>query len=439
MAFRIKNYMPRSLFARAALILIVPIVTIQLVVSIIFIQRHFDGVTRQLSRGVMLEVQYLLVEIGASPSDDVARQRAKAVGDGLGMRISWPEGPQPTEDMRSFWDLSGREVGTTLHEGLPNLTSVDLRDDTHEVQLWLTTKRGTMMVALGRSRVTASNPHQLLVLMVFASALMTGVAYIFLRNQLSPITRLAAAAEAFGRGQTMPYKPRGALEVRAAGNAFLDMRARIERQIEQRTMMLSGVSHDLRSPLTRMKLGLSFLPEDDETAALKGDVEDMERLVDEFLAFARGDAMEDSVIVDPAALVAQVVDKARRGGQAVVLGDCSGSGMVRMRPQAVMRALDNLIGNAIRYGKNAELSFALTERMLRLSVDDDGPGIPRDKREEALLPFARLDAARDPNMGGGVGLGLSIAADIARNHGGTLRLGDSARLGGLRADLVLAR
>jgi two-component system osmolarity sensor histidine kinase EnvZ len=188
-----------------------------------------------------------------------------------------------------------------------------------------------------------------------------------------------------------------------------------------------------------MKLGLSFLPEDAETTALKRDVEDMQRLVDEFLAFARGDAMEDSALVDPASLMAQVVDKARRGGLAVALGECSGTGKVRMRPQAVARALDNLIGNAVRYGTRAEVSFALTERSLRLSVEDDGPGIPKEKRDEALLPFARLDSARDPNKGGGVGLGLSIAADIARNHGGSLRLADSARLGGLRADLVLAR
>ncbi len=439
MRFRLKNYLPRSLFGRAALILIVPIVTIQLVVSIIFIQRHFDGVTKQLSRGVMLEVHYLLAKVDAAGDAGNARVQAAEVGAGLAMRISWPEDVPIPEDKRDFWDLSGREVGTTLHEGLPQLTAVDLQGNAREVHLWLTTTRGVMMVALPRSRVTASNPHQLLVLMVLASVLMTGVAYVFLRNQLSPITRLAAAAEAFGRGQNISYKPRGALEVRAAGNAFLDMRARIERQTQQRTLMLSGVSHDLRSPLTRLKLGLSFLPEDAETAALKRDVEDMQRLVDEFLAFARGDAMEETALVDPAALMAQVVDKARRGGLAVALGDCSGTGQVRLRPQAVMRALDNLIGNAMRYGKRAELSYALTDRSLRLSVEDDGPGIPKDKREEALLPFARLDAARDPNHGGGVGLGLSIAADIARTHGGTLRLGDSVRLGGLKADLVLAR
>ena len=438
MAFRLKNYMPRSLFGRAALILVVPVVTVQLVVSVVFIQRHFDGVTRQLSRGVMLETQLLIGAVAASTSLQEAQARAADMAAALSVELTLPASAMPEGgDRRSFLDLSGREVGTVLHEGLPDLQSVDLQSNPREVQLWLTTPYGPMQVTLGRARLTASNPHQLLVVTALASILMTGVAYIFLRNQLSPITRLATAAEAFGRGQNLPYKPRGALEVRAAGSAFLDMRARIERQIEQRTLMLSGVSHDLRSPLTRLKLGLAFLPESADTADLKRDVVDMERLVDEFLAFVRGDATEETVEADPAALVAEVIEKARRGGLKVTLGPCSGAGRLRLRPQAILRALDNLVGNAVRHGTRAEVSFALTEKSLRLTVEDDGPGIPKEKRDEALLPFTRLDAARDPNQGGGVGLGLSIAADIARSHGGTLRLANSDALGGLRADIVL--
>ncbi len=440
MKLRLKSYLPRSLYGRAALILIAPVVAIQLVVSVIFIQRHFDGVTRQMSRGVSVEVQYLLAEVQAAGDLATAQARAGNIGTGLGMAVDLPaSGPPPDADRRDTWDLSGREVGSTMHEVLPALNAVDLQANPRSVDLWLTTRFGPMLVQVPRLQVSASNPHQLLVVMLLASVLMTAVAFAFLRNQLVPITRMAAAAEAFGRGQTLRYKPRGAIEVRAAGTAFLDMRARIERQIEQRTLMLSGVSHDLRSPLTRLKLGLSMLPEDDETAALLGDVDDMERLVNEFLAFARGDALEETALVDPAALVAQVVDKARRGGLAVTLGAGAGGGEVSLRPQAVRRALDNLIGNAVRYGTQAVVSCQMTERSLRLVVEDDGPGIPEARREEALLPFTRLDAARDPNLGGGVGLGLSIAADIARTHGGTLRLGQSEALGGLKAELVLAR
>jgi two-component system osmolarity sensor histidine kinase EnvZ len=440
MAFRFKNYMPRSLFGRAALILIVPIITVQLVVSVVFIQRHFDGVTRQLSRGLALEVHHLFRLLEEAPDLEAAQQLAEGLGRDLSMQITLPASdPPPPGDRRDAWDLSGRGVGSTLHDWAPQLTTVDLQANPREVQLWLATRYGPVLVRLARSRVTASNPHQLLVLTAFASILMTAVSYVFLRNQLSPITRLAAAAEAFGRGQNLPYRPRGANEVRAAGAAFLDMRARIERHLEQRTLMLSGVSHDLRAPLTRLKLGLSFLPEDAETDALKGDVEDMVRLVEEFLSFARGDAMEVSAEVDPLALLEQVVEKARRGGLEVTLGSCLGSGQIRLRPQAVIRALDNLVGNAVRYGNRAVVSYVMTDKSLRLTVEDDGPGIPKDKREEAVRPFTRLDAARDPNRGGGVGLGLSIAADIARSHGGVLRLGDSEALGGLKADLVLGR
>ncbi len=432
--------MPRSLYGRAALILIAPIVAIQLVVSIIFIQRHYEGVTRQLSRGAMIELRYVLDQIEAAPSLAEAQALAARLGPGLAMTVTLPaDEPVPATERRDYFDWSGRAMIATLEEGVPQISGVDLQTDRRTAHLWLTTGHGTMLVVMSRSRFIVSNPHQLLVLMVFTSILMTGVAFVFLRNQLVPITRLAAAAEAFGKGKTVPYRPRGATEVRAAGAAFLDMRARIERQIEQRTRLLSGVSHDLRTPLTRLKLGLAFLPEDDETAALKRDVADMERLVDEFLAFVRDEAGEEPVATDPRALVTQAVENARRMGLPVEQGAVEGAGLVQLRPQAVMRALENLIMNAVRHGTRAQVSLAITDRACRITVEDDGPGIPRDRRDEAVQPFARLDDARDPNRGGGVGLGLAITADVARAHGGTLRLGESGRLGGLRADLVLAR
>ncbi len=437
---RLKPYLPRSLFGRAALILIVPIVTIQLVVSIVFIQRHFEGVTRQMTRGVTIELGYLLSEVAADASSADVRARVARVAQGLGLQVSFPAAsPTAAADQRGFWDWSGREVIASLRERFSTIVSVDLVSNPRQVRMLFETPEGPMTVALERRLVSASNPHQLLVLMMVASILLTFVSYVFLRNQLSPISRLASAAEAFGRGQSVPYRPRGATEVRIAGHAFLDMRARIERQIEQRTLLLSGVSHDLRTPLTRMKLGLSLLPEDDETAALRRDVLEMERLVDEFLAFARGDAMEDTERVDPGRLVAQAVENAQRAGQDVRFGGCEGAGVVALRPQAILRALDNLIGNAVRYGTHVVVSLAFTERTVRLTVEDDGPGIAKERRDEAMQPFVRLDGARNPNAGGGVGLGLSIAADIARSHGGSLRLGSSAVLGGLRVDLVLAR
>lgn len=430
-----RSLLPRGLYGRAALILIVPIVTIQLVVSVVFLQRHFDGVTRQMTGTLERELR-LVADMVDDPA--AAPGAARRLAAALGLRIALPP-DRPPESRRLFYDLSGRVMTEVLAEALPGLVAVDLAD-TREVTLWLDTDAGTLQIGFERRRVSASNPHQLLVLMVFTGLVMTVVAILFMRNQLRPIRRLARAAEAFGTGRSEPYKPSGATEVRAAGRAFLDMRARIERQIEQRTMMLSGVSHDLRTPLTRLRLALAMQDEGPETAAMLRDVAEMEQLIDAFLDFARGTAAEtEPEEVDPRELVAAIVEKARRVGQAVDLGPCTGEGSARLRPLAVARAVENLVGNALRYGSRARVSLSLTETAVRIAVEDDGPGIPPDRRDEAMRPFIRLDAARNQDRGSGAGLGLAIAADVARGHGGGLTLSDSADLGGLRAELTFAR
>ncbi len=430
---RLKYFWPRGLYGRAALILVVPVVAIQLVVSTAFIQRHYEDVTRQMVQGVQAELMLMLDETARDP----AAGQALAARLRITMQVPAVR-PVPAADSQVWWDVSSRFVIAALRDTVPGVRVADLGTNRREVRLWVDGPSGLVSFVIDRRRVSASNPHQLLVLMILTSVLMTFIAFVFLRNQLRPITRLARAAEAFGKGQTVEYRPRGAQEIRAAGMAFVDMKNRIERQIDQRTMMLSGVSHDLRTPLTRLKLGLSMLPEDDDVTALTRDVTDMERLVGEFLAFARGDAMEEPQATDPVLLVHRAVEDAQRAGQDVQFGTSDGAGAVDIRPMAVRRALDNLIGNAVRHGTRAVVSVFVTDRALRLVVEDNGPGIPKDRRDEALQPFARLDAARDPNRGGGAGLGLTIAADVARSHGGSLRLGESA-LGGLKAELVLAR
>jgi two-component system, OmpR family, osmolarity sensor histidine kinase EnvZ len=437
MTFRwLKTYAPRSLMGRAALIMLLPIVTIQLVVSVVFIQRHYENVTERMTRNIMLDIDYIVGRIADAPDLPAARDALRDPLAALDIDVSFT--PGPAADRRVWYDLSGREIVATLSD-MPGVTGVDLVADPRMVVFGMETPKGPVRVQFERSRVVARNPHQLLVLMVVASLFLTLISFLFLKNQVRPIRQLAEAAQDFGRGRSTSYRPSGATEVRLAGSAFLDMRHRIERHIEQRTLMLSGVSHDLRTPLTRLKLGLSMLDEDPEVAAMKRDVDEMERMLDAFLDFARTNALDDPAVVDAAAFARDAVADAARGGGEAFLAGVEGGGRVSLRPLAVRRALDNLIGNALRYGTRAEVSVSVMERAVRFTVEDDGPGIPAGQRELALRPFQRLDAARNQNRGSGVGLGLAIAADIARQHGGVLRLGESARLGGLRADLVIAR
>ncbi|MEL6169858.1 MAG: ATP-binding protein [Pseudomonadota bacterium] len=435
----LKAYVPRSLIGRTALILLVPIITIQLVVSFVFIQRLYENVTVQMTQSTLLDVRLILTAIETAPNPETADQTASALARSLEIRLEFPAGDPPRADTRIWYDLSGRVVTEVLRREIDAITGVDLATVDNRVTMGVSTGQGIVEMTFSRRRVSASNPHQLLVLMVCVSLIVTVIAFLFLRNQVRPIRRLAEAAEAFGRGRVLPYRPSGATEVRAAGSRFLDMRARIERHLEQRTLMLSGVSHDLRTPLTRLKLGLTMMTDSDEIEAMERDVKEMEEMIDSFLAFSRDQASEDTVSVDPAALVQDAVEDARRAGGEVELGTATGSGPVEMRATAVKRALDNLIGNALRYGQQARVSVAVSDRAAVISVEDDGPGIAPSDRDEALKPFARLDRARNQNRGTGVGLGLAIASDVARQHGGALRLGTSKDLGGLKADIVLAR
>ncbi len=434
----LKNYMPRGIYARAALILILPVLLLQLLVSIVFIQRHFDGVTRLMTSAVNIELRFLVASANAQNDLSAARAAIARLDAPLEIETLLPADDVIPSDVKPFNDLTGSTVIETMRTGMEGVLAVSLQDR-RRVLVWIETRHGPLRMEVDRKRVSASNPHQLLVIMVVLGGLMTAVAYVFLRNQLRPIKRMSRAAADYGKGRITPFTPTGAVEVRAAGMAFLDMRNRIERQTQSRTMMLSGVSHDLRTPLTRMRLGLSMIDHED-AAPLVNDVDDMERLLDAFLDFARSDAGDSLEPTVPADIIKTVLDDARRTGQDVVLGGIEGSReTVGLRPHAIRRALDNLVGNALRYGNQAEIGVSVTDRAVRFWVEDDGPGIPPERYEEALSPFVRLDPARNQDKGSGVGLGLSIVADIARTHGGVLRLGESERLGGLKAELVLAK
>ncbi len=433
----LRKRLPRSLMARVAIILLLPAVLLQLAVSIAFVQRAYDDVTRQMTRSLLLELRFLSVATDAAPDAPSALAYATAAAAPLELSVRLPA-EAPAAVRVPVWDLPGRTVAQTLREGLPRLEAVDLRV-AGRVAIWLGTQHGPMRVEFDRARVTAANPHWLLLGMIVFGGLLAVLAYRIMRRQLRPVLDLAAAATAYGRGRIVPFRPGGAAEVRAAGTAFVEMRHRLERQAQARTAMLAGISHDLRTPLTRLRLGLAMI-DDAEAAHLRRDAEDMTRMIDVFLDFARGDAGDPQEATALAPLVEEVAQSFRRGGDKVEVARVQGKdpGLVPLRPLAIRRALQNLLANALAHGTRARVTLAFGARTIRLSVEDDGPGIPRERREEAMRPFTRLDAARNQDRPG-VGLGLAIVADIARTHGGQLRLGRSEALGGLRADLVIAR
>ncbi len=431
-------YLPRSLYGRAALILLVPVLTILTVMAVVFIQRLYEDVTRQMSNAVTDEVKLILAEIDAADSIEDARKRGVAVAAALDIELTLPT--EPLEPRREWIDLSGLTVRSTLHDSLPNAIVVDLVGRDRRVGVSYETAFGPVALHIPRNRLSPRNPHQFLVLIGFTAFTMTLIALLYLRGQVRPIRRLAAAASAFGKGRALPYKPSGALEVREAGQAFLEMRDRIENQIEQRTLMLSGVSHDLRTPLTRMKLGLSLMEHTGEVEALLQDVSEMESMLDAFLDFSVTDAGEEPEKVTVEDVIAAALDRAGRAALPVERGESRPVDIVlRLRPMSVGRALDNLVGNAVRYGKKAYLFAEDAGSEIRFVVEDDGSGIPEELRAEAKKAFSRLDVARNQDKGSGVGLGLAIAADVARQHGGSLNLTGGEFRSGLRAELILPK
>ncbi|NNU80605.1 two-component sensor histidine kinase [Halovulum dunhuangense] len=439
----LKTYLPRSLLPRTILIVMVPLIALQLVVAFVFVQRHFEGVTRQMTRSIAREIAVAQQVIDTSPTAAIAQLRLQNLSEPLAITLDLePLETVSGDNLRLWYDLSGRALIQEMTALLGPDLRVDLRSNDRMVDARLQTDRGVLHAIIPRVRVTASNPHQLLVLMIVVSLVLAAIAILFLRNQMRPILDLADAADAFGKGRSVPFRPAGAEEVRRAGNAFLSMRARIERAIEQRTLMLSGVSHDLRTPLTRMKLTLALADDMPEAAEMNRDLNEMERMLDAFLAFAKGDQMEEMQEVDLPGLIAELAEQAARSGillETSVQVETPGAATMPLREAAIRRALTNLVNNAARHASRVRLTLRLTQRAANFIVEDDGPGVPEDKREEVMRPFTRLDTARNQDKGAGVGLGLAIAQDVARSHGGALDLSDSPDLGGLRCVFRIPR
>ena len=423
----LKKLAPRTLYGRAAAILLLPMLTLQLAVAAVFVQRHFEDVTVQMTNNLLFEITMVLDELNDRSIADVARTTAHTLNLGL---HEWDG--VVSDNVPVFYDISGRTITPLLFEKLERVRDVDL-SNLDQVTIGVQSAKGPVEIVFARYRVSASNPHQVLVLMVFTGVFMTVIAFFFLRNQLRPIKRLSLASAAFGRGHSVAFKPSGAIEVRAAGQSFLDMRDRIERQIEQRTMMLSGVSHDLRTPITRLQLGLELL-DGHEAQDLKKDVNSMRLMVDSFINYARDSAADPVADVDLVNLVEGVGERFSPPIHPQVLGLPR---LIALRRVPIARAIENLLLNARRYGDQVQILICFEPHDILIKVADNGPGISVDQRELALKPFVRLEAARGQNQGSGVGLGLAIAADVARSHGGSLILNDSIELGGLSAEMKL--
>ena len=443
-SLRIRAVTPRSLFGRSIMILMTPIVFVQIVVGAYFFDRLFHDVTIQLTTSFATDIRYVISQIELSDHDSQAVGPLDELTRRFDIATSRVEGNNmcPEIDRRGMTDLTGIQVINVLRQEVPNLKAVDLLSNTKHVVLCVNTSVGPFEIVFLRQLVSPRNPHQLLVAMVLAAVLSTAIAIVFLRNQILPISGLASAAEAFGMGQSVKFVPRGALEVRSAGNAFLTMRDRIASHVKQRTLILSKVSHDLRTPLTRMRLSLSFLPDDEEVRQVYRDVDEMEHMIDEFLAFSSDIADEKVTRISAIELAESIVGNRQRSGDRIKLklpADRNDKGYFLGRKTALTRAIDNLLSNACRFGDATRLTVALAENQVRFIVEDDGPGIPAEQRRSVFVAFLRLETAESEASGTNVGLGLTTAKDIAESHGGTVLLDSSRDLGGLKAELTLPR
>ncbi len=427
----VKRFMPTGLYARALLIIIAPMVVLQSVVAFVFMERHWNSVTQKLSSAVVSDIAALIDVYRGYPQDAQNTQIRRIAQERLGLVVDFlPATEMPPPGPKPFFSLLDQALSVELRK-IKRPFWIDTVGKSALVEIRIQLDNAVMRVLAPRSAAYSSNSEIFLFWMVGTSLVLLTVAIIFLRNQIRPILRLADAAEAFGKGRDMPnFRPRGAREVRRAAVAFIEMKLRVERAIEQRTTMLAGVSHDLRTILTRFKLELAMLGNAPEIDALKKDVDEMQRMLEAYLAFARGDMGEQALPTDMAAFLEELKDDAERTGHKASV-EFSGQPVVTVKTAAFKRCLANLVTNAARFAHSIAITGHRDHRWLTITIDDDGPGIPPAQREEVFKPFLRLDNARNQDKGG-TGLGLAIARDIARSHGGDIMLGDSP-LGGLRA------
>jgi two-component system osmolarity sensor histidine kinase EnvZ len=431
----IKKYMPKTLLGRTLVILITPLAVVQLVSAIVFYDTHWGKIMDRLAQGVAGDIA-MVVQLVPPDSTPESRQQAfELFATAKELIVAYQADAILAPDGRKPRDWIEESLGDALAERLARPFTIDATSHPRMVVIDVQLSDGVLRAMVPRKRLFSSTAIVFGLWTAGSSLILLGIAIIFMRNQVKPIRRLAIAVENFGKGRDSPrFKPEGASEVRQAAAAFQAMRERIQRQIAQRTAMLSGVSHDLRTPLARMKLQLEMMTPDEGVAELKADVAEMERMLEEYLAFARGEGSEAPTDMDIGALLQDAANAARREGKAVAVR-AEGDLVVPVRPSAMRRAVANVMSNAIRHGNKVEAVAHRAGDWIDITVDDDGPGVPLESREDVFRPFFRLESSRNPETGG-VGLGLAIVRDILRGHGGDATL-EASPLGGARARLRL--
>jgi two-component system osmolarity sensor histidine kinase EnvZ len=436
-SLRIKRrLLPRSLFGRTLLIIVVPTLITLAAATFVFFDRHWYTVTTRLTYAVAGDVAVVVDLMQKSTTSESVAEVARLASQKMDLFVSFAPGEKLPDTVKPSHNPLRILLWRALDDRLSYPFDIDMRPAPEMIAIHVGAPEGVYTILSPQRRVYTPTTEVFIIWMTGSSILLSAIALLFMRNQIRPIRRLADAAEAIGKGREVPgFKLEGAAEVRQAAAALMVMRDRLKRQITQRTAMLAGVSHDLRTPLTRMRLQLEMMPDSDDKKEFIADIAEMENMLDAYLAFARGEEAEPALDVDIAVLLEEVVDSVKRHNLNVTLNAPQGGAVITMRRNAMKRCLANLIGNAVRYGKNAQINVAIRDHAVDIVVDDDGPGIAVESREEVFRPFTRLEESRNPATGG-VGLGLTIARDIARFHGGDVVL-ESSPLGGVRARVWL--
>ncbi len=426
-------WMPKGLYTRALIIIIAPIVILQSILALVFLDRHWQVVTGRLSVATAQEIAMLVstYDWAKDKGPDAAARISEMARDELNLSVRFVPGEElPITRSKPFFDLLDRHMSEEIRYRIHKPYWIDTVGSSAHIEIRIKLGGAVMHILAPRAQLMPSNTHIFLVWMVASSTILLIVAILFLRNQIRPIQSLADAADRFGRGRPAPpdFKVRGAREVRLAAQAFLEMRDRIERHVEQRTIMLAGVSHDLRTVLTRFRLQLAMM-QGTQIESLKRDVDEMQEMLEDYMAFAKGASGEEVREVDVKHLLEEALAGAQ--GKTLKLEVRQDPLMVSLRRNAFKRAFVNLVSNASRYSRTISIRALRSKGWLTVTVEDDGPGIPADQREEVFRPFHSLNKARNQNVKA-TGLGLAITRDIIRGHGGEITLGNSV-LGGLKA------